>query len=172
MKTTEIVVVNRLDSGTSFGVTLDEPAESVFIPARVAEAAKAEVGDRFIALLVPNTIQPDRTPWMAARIDTALPLPQVDGPAALASTADRVRATMLAGGVWTLGEMFEDLFPGASRGASLQDYNAISAALRAMYAKGECAKFQLWRSADQTKPGREWFTCYPERADVDEWEGG
>lgn len=169
MKTAEIVIVNKLVTGTAFGVTLSEPSEAVFVPGRVVEASNAEIGDKFVALLVPNTIKPDRTPWMAARIDPALPLPSIPTTPKLASTPDLVRETMMQGGVWTLGEMFEHLFPGQTRGTSLVDYNAISNTLRHLYEKGECAKFQLWRSSDQERPSREWFTCYPERADVDEW---
>jgi hypothetical protein len=102
-----------------------------------------------------------------------MPFNQFDMPAAapaVPSVAARVRQVMEKGGVWTLASMFEELFPGKTRGDGLNDYHAVSTALRSMFADGGCAKFQLWRSPTQSKPGREWFTCYPQKADVDEWE--
>jgi hypothetical protein len=174
MQRTEIVVNNLLGTGTAFGVTLTTPPQAVFIPGKVASSVNAEIGDRFIALLVPNAVAPERTPWMAARLEPALPLPPVqqtlENLAIEPTTAERVREIMRAGGVWTLGKMFELLFPGATRGDSMVDYNAVSHAMRAMFEAGECAKFQLWRRSDQERASREWFTCNPEKADVDEWE--
>jgi hypothetical protein len=86
------------------------------------------------------------------------------------STYDKVRSVMKEGGVWTLAAMFEEVFPGRTRGDGLADYNAVSAAMRKMFADNECSKFSFWRTSEQVKPGRDWFTCYPDRADVDEWE--
>jgi hypothetical protein len=171
MPTCEIVITNVIKTGTAFAVTLGANPESVFVPAKVAEAAKAAIGDHYVALLVPNSIKPDRTPWMAARIDTSLLLTALaqQVPAADATTADRVREVMRNGGVWTNGKLFDDLFPGKTRGDSAREYSEVLAALHAMFAEGLCAKFQLWRKGDEARPNREWFTCYPERADVDEW---
>jgi hypothetical protein len=136
-------------------------------------------GDVVRARYVPN--YPDRAelvPWRAIFVFDAAaavpaplapPLPLAP-PAPVASVASRVRQTMMGGGVWTVSSLLEALFPGKARAEASAEYNAISAAVRGMFAKGECAKFQLWRTPDQSKPGREWFTCFPEKADVDEWE--
>ena len=182
-----IIIANVLPSGAAFAVRADS-GDNCYVPAAVSNAVKAQIGSTFTAFLVPNRYpdKVERTPWLVTRINKAvqlgstrpvqyaMPFSQFDQsqPAAppQPTTADRVRATMQHGGVWTLSSLFEELFPGKTRGDSLTDYNAISAAIRGMYAKGECAKFQLWRSSDQSKPSREWFTCYPERADVDEWD--
>lgn len=168
MELTEIVVTNDLPTGTAFGATLDATPEGVFIPGRVAAATGIQVGQRVMALLVPNTTRPERTPWMAARIEL------IPGEAAVvagvtSSVQSLVRAEMKEGGVWTVATLFAHLFPNETRLTATAKYTAISNTVRSMFAAGECAKFQLWRSADQSKPGREWFTCYPERADVDEW---
>jgi hypothetical protein len=59
--------------------------------------------------------------------------------------------------------MFEVLFPGTSRDAAMTDYNRIGYLLRKMHENGE-----LWpasacgATANQTKPGREWFTSDPD----------
>jgi hypothetical protein len=187
---TTIIVANVLPSGAAFAVRLDN-GDNCYIPVSVSKAGAVALGAELAARLVPNRFpdKADRTPWLAVHaarptsaapaplsraVQYAMPFEQFDLTDALQvaepTTADRVRATLTGGGVWTVGTLFERLFPGKTRGDGLTDYNAISGAIRAMYARGECAKFQLWRSPDQTKPSREWFTCYPEKADVDEWE--
>jgi len=172
MRTVEIVITNKLPTGTAFAVTLQTPAESVFVPGKVAAAARAEIGDRFMALLVPNVLEPSKTPWMAARIDASLPF----APGELASNETdidivaQVRSTLQGGGVWTAKRMFEHLFD-TKRGSSGADaFAAVTAALHDMFAAAQCAKFQLWPAPGADAPAREWFTCYPKRADVDEWE--
>jgi hypothetical protein len=185
---TVVVIANVLPSGAAFGVRLDD-GDNCYIPVNVASATSAAIGDEFRARLVPNRYpdKSERTPWLAVHITRiapttpqpaqrsvqfGMPFDQFDirpSGVPLPTIADRVRTLMTGGGVWTMATLFEELMPGKSRGDSIADYNAISAAVRGMYAKGECAKFQLWRSSDQSKPSREWFTCHPERADVDEW---
>ena len=165
-----IIVTHILPTGTAFGATATKPTEGVFIPGAIARATGVVVGQEVDAHLVPNTMQPERTPWLAVRIEAKPPLVAEKAKPELVST--KVQAVMREGGVWTVATMFDELFPGADKTAGLKDYNAISAALRAMFARGDCAKFQLWRSPDQSRPGREWFTCYPEKADVDEWIEG
>ena len=172
---TNIIITHILPTGTAFAVTKEKPVESIFIPGTVARGTGVVVGQEVSAILVPNAHQPERTPWLAARIDLLPPAgaslpdaPKPPEPPKL-SIAERVHEVMQESGVWTVASMFEELFPGADKSAGIKEYNAISSAMRAMFARGDCAKFQLWRSPDQTKPGREWFTCYPEKADVDEW---
>jgi hypothetical protein len=157
---TPIIVTHILPTQTAFGATTTAPAEAVFIPSKISRLLGLVVGQEVEALLVPNTMQPERTPWLAARIE----VPELTG-----SIAEQVQSVMRDGGVWTLADMFEELFPGEARATSLTEYNAVSAALRGMFTRGDCAKFQLWRLPNQTKASREWFTCYPEKADVDEW---
>jgi len=182
-----VVIANVLSSGAAFAVRLDDGA-NCYVPASVSVVVGLSIGDELTAKLVPNRFpdKVDRTPWLVVHLSRpprpvadpkpvqyAMPFDQFDTPEAttpVPTTADRVRFVMRKGGVWTLAALFEELFPGTTRGDGLSDYNAISAAIRGMYAKGDCAKFQLWRSSDQSKPSREWFTCYPEKADVDEWE--
>ena len=158
-----ITVTNQLESMSSFAVRMDGVDGAVFIPAKIATALKLGIGDTVEALLVPNTTQADRTPWLAIRVEPVK-----------AQTSDypiieRVKDVMKEGGVWNQSRMFEELFPNGDRATNLDEYNAISAAFRSIFNSGGCSKFQLWRAAGQSKSSREWFTCFPDRADVDEW---
>ena len=67
MQTSEIMVINRLDTNTAFGATI-QGNEAVFIPAKVACSLDIQVGERFQAILIANTKLPEKTPWMAIRI--------------------------------------------------------------------------------------------------------
>jgi hypothetical protein len=182
-----LVIANVLPSGSAFGVRMDN-GENCYIPVNVATATQITVGMEITAKLVPNRFpdKAERTPWLtvflsrnpspiktSVPVQYAMPFEQFDiEPSAPAepSMADKVRGTMRKGGVWTVSSLYSELVPGKVRTDGLTEYNAISAAVRAMYARGECAKFQLWRTSDQSKPSREWFTCHPDKADVDEWE--
>lgn len=172
MAYTNIVVINQLDSGTAFANTLTEPSQGVFISAKTAEAAGLQVGMQCRAILVPNTVRPDRTPLyaisIAARAQEEAPAPVE--PAKQKTTQERVRETMLDGGVWTTATMFGALFPGMTHSELAKEYSEVSAALRAIFTAGDCAKFSMWRQASQTKASKDWFTCYPDHADVDEWD--
>lgn len=186
--TATIVVANILPSGPAFAVRLDDGA-NCYIPVNVARSVSLTVGIELEAKLVANRYpdKADRTPWLAVHITPtttpttitravqyAMPFEQFDEVAPkgvpVMSTYDKVRAVLKEGGVWTLAAMFEEVFPGKTRGEGMQDYNAVSAAMRKMFADNECSKFSFWRTSEQVKPGRDWFTCYPDRADVDEWE--
>jgi hypothetical protein len=184
---TAVVVANVLPSGAAFVIRLDN-GDNCYVPVNVSLAASVSIGEELCAKLVPNRFpdKAERTPWLTVHLSRpapkvenpkpvqySMPFNQFDMPAAapaVPSVAARVRQVMEKGGVWTLASMFEEMFPGKTRGDGLNDYHAVSTALRAMFADGGCAKFQLWRSPTQSKPGREWFTCYPQKADVDEWE--
>ena len=66
---TEIIITNILQTKTAFGMIVGK-SESVFIPGRVAECTRIKIGQTVTATLVPNTTQPDKTPWLAVFIDT------------------------------------------------------------------------------------------------------
>lgn len=66
MPLVEIEIVNVLNTKTAFGVTCGEDRENVFIPSRVSENANLRIGQRVDAMLILNTAQPDKTPWLAS----------------------------------------------------------------------------------------------------------
>ena len=67
MQTSEIMIINRLETNTAFAATVDGN-QSVFIPAKVAYSLDIQIGQRYNAILIENTTQPEKTPWMAIRI--------------------------------------------------------------------------------------------------------
>lgn len=179
VKDTDVMIYSVSFAGNAYG--RDPRAEnqgSIFFNKSITTQFDLKPGDVVRARYVPN--YPDRAevvPWRAIFVfgeaEVVQPEPAsvlAEPPVPQASVVDRVHALLSGGGVWTVATAFEWLFPGKSRVTSVTEYNAVSAALRSLFARGHCAKFQLWRSPDQTKPGREWFTCYPEKADVDEFE--
>jgi hypothetical protein len=155
MTTQTITVTHILPTGTAFGATTSKPPESVFIPGKVAREADVVVGQQVEAILVPNTMQPDRTPWLAAQINILPPMtrPQVS---TLPSVADRVLETLKEGGEWTDFEMSDILGV---------DPREVTEALETIYNKDLCAKYQLWRKRSDAEPSDEWFTCFPDEVD-------
>lgn len=174
-----VVIANVLTSGAAFACRMDDGI-NCYVPVNVANSVNAQIGDQLVAMVVPNRYADkiDRTPWLVVHLSVpeqgTLPLPEVVVPpkpvVPVLSVYDRVAAAMKAGGVWTVASMFADLFPDGTREGDTQDYSAVSTALRKMFEEGRCAKFSMWKNSNQSKASREWFTCYPEKADVDEWE--
>lgn len=62
----EIVVTNKIPSGTTFGERVDD-GSAVFIPSGVSRACRLVPGQIVRAVLMANTVAPDRTPWVAVR---------------------------------------------------------------------------------------------------------
>lgn len=178
-----VTIVNTIHTGAAFGV-LYETGENCYIPASVAGGCRA--GDEYDALLVqnPNTDALHRTPYMvrfikreapqpATYAPTPAPAPEPAKPAFDKDDVEKhVRMVMKEGGVWTVLTMFQDYMNDdeAAREDNVQAYNAISTILRKMHADDECAKWSLWTKGSQSKPGREWFSCYPQNVEVAEWE--
>jgi hypothetical protein len=77
MPMTEIEIVNVLNTKTAFAVTCNDNRENVFIPSRVSENANLRIGQRVDAMLIVNTAQPDKTPWLASFV-TAREVPRDD----------------------------------------------------------------------------------------------
>lgn len=160
---TPIIITNVLPTRTSFGVTDNGAAESVFIPSRVSTVCDLAVGQRVEASLVPNSREPERTPWLAIHIS-------LDGSDISSGreqwelVKEKVRGVMSEGGVWTAETMADQLSIKEEK-----EKNQVVAALHSLFAHGECAKFQMWRKPDYNKPDCEWFTMFPDNVEVDEW---
>jgi len=178
-----ITISNTIQSGAAFAIK-HGTGESCYIPATVMFMTSAKPGDVVEAILVenPSDFVRDRTPYMVRFIKPKqMDLPGFDpkapaAPAAPVFNRDEVeryvRTAMKAGGVWTVGILFQEYMQDdkATREDNPQAYNAISATLRAMFDADECAKWSMWTKKSQSKPGREWFSCYPQNVDVAEWE--
>jgi len=74
---TEIILTNRIATGTAFAVLSDDMTQSVFVPAKIIAGLELSPGDRISAIIVPNSREPNKTPWMAVSVKAVAP-PQDD----------------------------------------------------------------------------------------------
>jgi hypothetical protein len=76
MQPTELIVTNRLQTGTTFAVLSSDMTQNVFIPSKLALDASLRPGQKILAQIVPNMSQPEKTPWLAISLEDAGPLPE------------------------------------------------------------------------------------------------
>ena len=189
-----ITITNAIPSGAAFGVK-HGTGESCYLPATVMFMSGAKPGDVAEVILIenPNDEVRARTPYMVRYVKPAMFNPVFSGlplvaqafpPSVVAQTpapepapmledvTKYVRATMLKGGVWTVSSLYRGFLKNedATRTDNLQVYNWVSYAVRTMFDNDECAKWSMWTKKSQSKPGRDWFSCYPQSVDVAEWE--
>ena len=69
----QIMITNKLHTGTAFAVLADDMTQNVFIPSKLALDANLRPGQQVQAIVVPNMTRPDRTPWLAVSILDAAP---------------------------------------------------------------------------------------------------
>jgi hypothetical protein len=150
---TKITITHRLPSGTTFAVTTEGHAESVFVAGRIADPLNAMIGGVYDAMLVPNPRDTERTPWQVLSMK-----PLSGGPTPLGLVAN----VLTRGGVWTPEQVNSEL--------GWHDVGVVRGHLLTLFNEGGCSKFELRTSPSTTNPTKEWFTCSPHRADVDEWE--
>jgi hypothetical protein len=117
MQPVEIIVTNRLQTGTTFAVRADAMTENIFIPSKLALEANVRPGMKIMANLVPNIQQPDKTPWLCIALHGSEKDATSD-----TSLRDRIRAE-LGNGAATVYELANAL------GAEVRD---VEAELRTM----------------------------------------
>jgi hypothetical protein len=76
MLPTEIIITNKLATGTTFAVLSSDMTQNVFIPSKLALDASLRPGQKIMAQIVPNMSQPEKTPWLAISLEDAGPLPE------------------------------------------------------------------------------------------------
>jgi hypothetical protein len=76
MQPTEIIITNKLATGTTFAVLSSDMTQNVFIPSKLALDASLRPGQKILAQIVPNMSQPEKTPWLAISLEDAKPLPE------------------------------------------------------------------------------------------------
>jgi hypothetical protein len=76
MQPTELLITNRLQTGTTFAVLSSDMTQNVFIPSKLALDASLRPGQKVMAQIVPNMSQPEKTPWLAISLEDAGPLPE------------------------------------------------------------------------------------------------
>ena len=73
MTPTELILTNRLATGTAFAVLADDMTQSVFVPAKIIAGIELSPGDKISAIIVPNSRGPNKTPWMAVSVKAVAP---------------------------------------------------------------------------------------------------
>ena len=103
MKPVEIIVTNRLATGTTFAVLASDMTQNVFIPSKLALDASLRPGQKILAQIVPNMSQPEKTPWLAISLEDAVPVSRNDTLGAF------ILGNLQADGRATVEEIAEDM---------------------------------------------------------------
>lgn len=138
---TPIYVTNILESGTAFGMR-EDTGESVFIPSSVSRAARLHKGDSIECKLLPNTHQPEKTPWFAVQAHNDDDVEEV--------VEETVWDIVKDGGVWNTRSVYCELYEG-DVDTSSDEHKNVSNELNRLHRVGELSIAKLYRSADQEK---------------------
>jgi hypothetical protein len=103
MQPTELVITNRLQTGTTFAVLSSDMTQNVFIPSKLALDASLRPGQKILAQIVPNMSQPEKTPWLAISLEDAGPVSRNDTLGAF------ILGNLQADGRATVEEIAEDM---------------------------------------------------------------
>jgi hypothetical protein len=107
MQPTEIIITNKLATGTTFAVLSSDMTQNVFIPSKLALDASLRPGQKIMAQIVPNMSQPEKTPWLAISLEDAGPIQQ---PQSLHNTLGAfILGNLQADGRATVEEIAEDM---------------------------------------------------------------
>jgi hypothetical protein len=180
---TTLTINNAIPSGAAFGYD-QTTGVSCFIPASVMFNTGAQIGETVEALLIdnPNLAARARTPYMvqylqptsrqAAPTVTPRAAPNVAPSNQTVNLPAFVRDRMRNGGVWTVNSLLDEYRedPTSILIGIEHETSIVSATLHTMFANSECAKWVLYTNGSQIMAREEWFSCYPEKVDVDEWE--
>ena len=106
MQPTEIIITNKLATGTTFAVLASDMTQNVFIPSKLALDASLRPGQKIMAQIVPNMSQPEKTPWLAISLEDAGP---IQPPQSLRDTLAELIIDDLEDGRATVSEIAENL---------------------------------------------------------------
>jgi predicted Rossmann fold nucleotide-binding protein DprA/Smf involved in DNA uptake len=106
MQPTELIVTNRLQTGTTFAVLSSDMTQNVFIPSKLALDASLRPGQKILAQIVPNMSQPEKTPWLAISLEDAGPIQK---PQSLRDTLAELIIDDLEDGRATVSEIAENM---------------------------------------------------------------
>ena len=182
--TATITITNALPSGAAFGIAHSPVGANCYIPANIVNVfGNLKCGDLLDAKIIRNPIEAniERTPYMAVHIkplitpvtptESAVEPAQEPTLSLEAQARQFTRDTLLAGGVWTLNEVFQEFVgPNAVVADNMGVYTAIDTTLRTMFDNGETSKWAMWNKCGQERASRVWYSCYPDRVDVAEFE--
>jgi hypothetical protein len=103
MQPTEIIITNKLATGTTFAVLSSDMTQNVFIPSKLALDASLRPGQKVMAQIVPNMSQPGKTPWLAISLEDTGPVSRDDTLGAF------ILGNLQADGRATVEEIAEDM---------------------------------------------------------------
>ena len=109
MQPTELVITNRLQTGTTFAVLSSDMTQNVFIPSKLALDASLRPGQKVMAQIVPNMSQPEKTPWLAISLEDAGPIQPPQPQGRLDALAELILENLEQGRA-TVEEIAEDLY--------------------------------------------------------------
>ena len=119
MQLTEIMITHILPTGTTFAVMSDDMTQSVFIPSKLSLQAGLQQSMTVGAIIVPNLAQPEKTPWVAIKIDRGgkqMQMPTSD------NLADMILADLREGGMATAETVSDGIdYPHLSVMAKMQE---------------------------------------------------
>lgn len=119
MQLTEIMITHILPTGTTFAVISDDMTQSVFIPSKLALMAGLHQSMTVGAIIVPNLAQPQKTRWVAIKLDRGGK--QMQMPAADTLT-DMILADLREGGMATAETVSDGIdYPHLSVMAKMQE---------------------------------------------------
>ena len=152
-----VIITNVHERGFAFAVTSE--GEQVFVPPYAKDGLNAIAGDKFEAVLVPNTSDPSRqgTPWMAVRLmgDQPAVQPTTD-PAPVRSMAaldEEVFDIICSEAYVTSTDIAER--------AGLDDTRTAGNSANRLFTAGRIAKADVYNRVGQQRPS---FILYAEHA--------
>jgi len=167
-----LTITNLIESGAAFAVR-HGTGDTCYIPASVAFTSGLKAGDVVTAALVPNPneLARERTPFMARyvapKVTPVDPLDVIANDWDKKQPIDFIRDTLKEGGVWTTDTMHARYNLEYDIKIAADDVRRL---LSALFQEGACARFTMVMGPRQLNPSREWYTAYPDRADVDEFD--
>ena len=138
----QIICTNMLATKTAFGVRTDDGSQ-VFIPASISAAIDLRVSDMVMALLVPNHLAPEKTPWVAINIRPKEPVATPEPKIEIVTPDARVYAFVEDSGYATTAEVSKEI------GVAIGDTRTI---LNRLFRRGAVVRADVHSKPDQTRP--------------------
>lgn len=153
----DTVLITRVgpNGGYAFGLASDGLA--VFISSGLTKRLGVTPGDRVEGSIVPNHARPEHTPWyLHAGVVVA------GGERRARDVETLVGALTAEGGAWEAEDMLDVFAPGGA------DKVRVVAALETAHMTKRVSKIVMFDHRSDER--RVWYTVYPDRIDVDEFE--
>jgi len=141
MQLTEIMITNILPTGTTFAVLAEDMTQAVFIPSKLSLQAGLQQSMTVGAIIVPNLAHPDKTPWVAIKIDRGSK--QIEMPVADDDLADMILTDLREGGMATSDTVADGIdCPTLSVMAKMQEMERRGLIHRRVYYAADVADFE------------------------------